>query len=201
MAAYSSHTDHELIALLKQDDLVAFTEIYNRYWDKLLAVAVNRLFIEVEAEECVQDVFLSLWHRRETITLKYSLSTYLWVAVKYQVINRLSSRNAKKYLKTTELRDEFIVGSADEALLEKELIERIEHSVQELPEKCRMVYRLSREEGKSNKEIARELNISEKTVEGHMTRAIKDIRTNLSSVAPLFVICHVIGEITEKINS
>jgi RNA polymerase sigma-70 factor (ECF subfamily) len=130
-------------------------------------VTINRLGIEAEAEECVQDVFVSLWRRRHEIELRYSLSTYLWVAVKHQVINRLDNRYAKRTLRTTELVDETIVPSSEEQLLEKELREQIAATVSRLPEKCRMVYRLSREEGKSNKEIAEELNISEKTVYLH----------------------------------
>jgi RNA polymerase sigma-70 factor (ECF subfamily) len=79
---HNTYNDHELVRLLKQSDQEAMREIYDRYWDKLLAVAVNRLSIEEEAEECVQDVFLSLWKRREGLVLKHELSTYLWVAVK-----------------------------------------------------------------------------------------------------------------------
>ena len=200
MTDFSLHTDQELVDLLRGGSPAAFTEIYNRYWDKLLSVAVNRLLIEMEAEECVQDVFISMWQRRTSLVLKYSLSTYLWVAVKYQVINRLSSRNAKRNLKTTVLKDEHTVAAADEVLLERELKALIEQSVQELPEKCAMVFRLSREEGKSNKEIARALDISEKTVEGHITRAIKHIRTNLDAVAPCFLVCCLISELVDKIK-
>lgn len=174
-------------------------EIYDRYWDKLLAVAVNRLSIEQEAEECVQDVFLSLWRRREGLVLRHELSTYLWVAVKYQVINRLDKRYAKRNFQTTELVDQISVPSPEVYLLEKELMKRIEATVAQLPGKCRMVYRMSREEGKSNKEIAAELNLSEKTVEGHVTRALKDIRTNLTLAVPAFMICSILNDIHHKI--
>ena len=121
----------------------------------------------------MQDVFLSLWKRREGLVLKHELSTYLWIAVKYQVINRLDKRYARRNFQTTELVDEISVPSPEVYLLEKELMKRIEATVTQLPEKCRVIYRMSREEGKSNKEIAAELNLSEKTVEGHVTRALK----------------------------
>lgn len=199
MKAYGNYNDHELIAFLKEDDQEAMREIYNRYWDKLLAVAVNRLAIEEEAEECVQDVFLSLWKRRDGLVLNHALSTYLGVAVKYQVINRLDKRYAKRQLQTTELLDEMTVPSAEAYLFEKELLERIAATVQALPEKCQMIYRMSREEGKSNKEIATELDISEKTVEGHVTRALKDIRNNLSTFVPAFMICSILNDIKERL--
>lgn len=199
MKVYHTHSDHELVLLLRESDQEAMREIYDRYWDKLLSVAVNRLSIEQEAEECVQDVFLSLWKRRENLVLKHALSTYLWVAVKYQVINRLDKRYAKRNLKTTELVDEVSVPSPEVYLLEKELMERIETTVKQLPEKCRVIYRMSREEGKCNKEIAAELNVSEKTVEGHVTRALKDIRANLTLVVPAFMICSILNDIHNKV--
>lgn len=196
---YNTCSDHELIALLKQDHQEALTEIYNRYWDKLLAVASNRLDVEEEAEECVQDVFLSLWKRRNELVLKHALSTYLWIAVKYQVINRLDKRYAKRNMQTIDLVEKVDVWSPEVYLLEKELMERIEISVRQLPEKCRMIYRMSRDEGKSNKEISKALNISEKTVEGHITKALKDIRSNLNEVVPAFIITYIINEINEKL--
>jgi len=200
MAARVDLTDNALFALLKEGDQQAFTEIFGRYWDKLLAVAVNRLDDEQEAEECVQDVFVSFWQRREELVLKHNLSTYLWTAVKYQVLNRLDKRYAKRKLKTTELRDDNVIGlhSPEVYLLEKELMARIEVTVQELPEKCRMVYRLSREEGKTNPEIAAELDIAEKTVEGHLTRALRDIRTHLTSIGPAFLITQILEELHRK---
>jgi len=199
MAETQIYSDHELIAQLGADSEEALSELYGRYWDKLLAVAVNRLGVETEAEECVQDVFLSLWKRRREIVLHHALSTYLWVAVKHQVINRLDTRYAKKTLRTTELVDEMTVPSSEEVLLEKELREQIETTINRLPEKCRMVYRLSREEGKSNKEIAEELNISEKTVEGHVTRALRDIRTDLALLVPASVVSAILQEMQRRI--
>jgi RNA polymerase sigma-70 factor (family 1) len=200
MSSLAGHTDSELVALLKAGEESAFTEIFERYWDKLLAVAVNRLGEEQEAEECVQDVFVRFWQRREELVLTHKLSTYLWAAAKYQVLNRLDKRYAKRKLKTTELRDDNVIGlhSPEVYLLEKELMARIEATVQELPEKCRMVYRLSREEGKTNPEIAAELDIAEKTVEGHLTRALRDIRTNLTSIAPAFLVTQLLEEIHRK---
>lgn len=171
------------------------TEIYNRYWDKLLAVAVNRLDDEQEAEECVQDVFVSLWKRRSQLELRYQLSTYLWMAVKYQVINRLDKRYAKRSLQTTGMPDNepAVIPSGEALVFEKELLERIEQAIGQLPEKCRIIYRMSREEGKTTREIARQLNISEKTVEGHITRALKDIRKYLNLTYPIWIVLHILN--------
>jgi RNA polymerase sigma-70 factor (ECF subfamily) len=200
MSVYQGHTDAALVDLLKRSDQEAMTEIYRRYWKKLLAVSVNRLSDEQEAEECVQDVFLSLWNRRSNLVLRHELSTYLWVAVKYQVINRLDKRYSRSHLQTTELQDYHDIGvlSHEATIFEKELIARIEEAIGQLPEKCRMVYRKSREEGKTNKEIAAEMNVSEKTVEGHLTRALKDLRDHLGSYYPLFVVASILSSLTDK---
>ncbi|MBB5438499.1 RNA polymerase sigma-70 factor (ECF subfamily) [Pedobacter sp. AK017] len=191
MGAYSTYTDQELTALLRGGEPKAMTEIYNRYWDKLLAVALNRLEHLEEAEECVQDVFLKLWKLREKLELKYTLGTYLAAAVRYRVYDMFAGQHRKLKTGKETLADlEEIVPDvigADAELLEKELIEQIEQSVRQLPEKCRIIYKLSRDENFNNKEIAAALNISEKAVEAHLTRAFKGIRKNIAVTAPIAV--------------
>lgn len=188
MSVYNAHSDQELLLLIGENSERAMTEIFDRYWDKLLAVALNRLDNLEEAEECVQDVFLKLWKLRATIELKYTLYTYLSAAVRYRVIDLLDKQYRKlQYAPEmlSEMQNETSSAlSSDRYLLEKELIEQIEASVKLLPEKCQMVYRMSREDGKSHKQIAAQLNISEKTVQAHLTKAIKDIRNNLPVVIP-----------------
>ncbi len=189
MAALSSLPDRELVLLLKEGSEPALTALYLRYWDKLLAVATNRLDDPEEAEECVQDVFFRLWQRREDLQLSHSLATYLAVAVKYRVINamdkqyRLRNRIERSYPELPE----YQVFSAEHYLLEKELQEQLSASINKLPEKCRIVFKLSREHGLTHKQIATELDISEKTVEAHISKAMKDIRSNLAVTVPAFV--------------
>ena len=183
MAALSSLPDDELVLLLKQGSENALSALYLRYWHKLLIVATNRLDDPAEAEECVQDVFFRLWQRREDLQLSHSLATYLAVAVKYRVINamdkqyRLRTRMERSYADLVETS----VFSAEDYLLEKELSEQIANAVNQLPEKCRIVFTMSREQGMSHKQIAAELNISEKTVTNHLTKAIKDLKDGLNS--------------------
>lgn len=196
MKTLKNLTDTELITLLNRDSQAAFTEIYQRYWDKLLAVAVNRLGDEQEAEECVQDLFASLWLRRKAFVVRHTLSTYLGAAIKYQVIKRLDERHSRRRQAAEGLHlEEGFVRSPEALLLEQELMEHIEATVCTLPAKCQMVYRMSREGGKSNKEIAEELQISEKTVEGHITRALTDIRSNLHVVLPAVLVSHWINHL------
>lgn len=189
MSAYNKLSDNELIDLLKEDQQQALSALYFRYWDKLLSVAGNRLDNPEIAEECIQDVFFSLWQRRNDLKLKYSLATYLAVAVKYQVIKqmdkkyRLQDRKDKSFYADGEQ----FTPSADEYLLEKELMERIGMAVNRLPEKCRIIFKLSREQGMTNKQIAANMDISEKTVESHLSKAIKDLRSDLTAISPFLL--------------
>jgi RNA polymerase sigma-70 factor (ECF subfamily) len=184
-------TDDILLDLIRlEDDSAAFSELYNRYWNKIFLLAANSLGSAEEAKECVQDIFCSLWNRRQTLELRYSLYTYLAVAVKYRVINILNSAYRKRHRKSdVEIDDlEIYSPSAETELLEKELFARLEKAVNLLPEKCQLVFRMSREEGKTHRQIAEELSISEKTVNNHLTKAIKDISSNLTASSAAFVL-------------
>lgn len=190
MKSHKDLSDNDLIDLLKQDDERALSTLYYRYWDKLLSVAVHRLDDELLASECVQDIFISLWRRRDHIDLKHSLSSYLAVAIKYRVItyfNNLAKANLKKERYLMEDTDLF-APAADQTLIEKELWESIEQTINQLPEKCRLVFKMSRQQGLSNKQIATELEISEKTVEAHMSKAIKHLRSDLTTLSPAIIL-------------
>lgn len=188
MSVYCNHTDEELAGLLKEEDHAAFTALYDRYWDKLFAVAYHRLDDELEAEEAVQDIFMSLWKRRDQLQLSHTLATYLSVAVKYQVITRLARRRRQKehqkHLTTTTTDG---AETTAQWLSEKELREQIEQSIQALPKKCRIIFIMSRKERKTNAQIAMELNIAEKTIEGHITKALRRLRRSLNISLPLLV--------------
>lgn len=176
----NQYPDAELAALLRDNDEEAFTEIYNRYWKRLLTVAVNKTGSLEEAEEIVQDIFVSLWERRGRLELTTSLENYLAVSVKYRVIKAFAKKGREqKYLRhgleTADLAD----GATQEWLDFEELRAQLSTLVSRLPRKCRLVYRLSREAGYSQKQVAKEMGISEKTVEAHLGKALKLIRSGL----------------------
>ena len=183
ICTYSNHPDSELLALLKVNDEPAFTEIYNRYWKKLFVIAGNKLHDLNEAEEIVQDIFVSIWNRRENLTTITTLSAYLAVCVKYRVIKSLARLNHQQKYKDYSKKNIPLSDDSTRQWIEfDELKARLAILVADLPEKCHMVYHLSREAGYSQKQIAKEMSISEKTVEAHLGKALKTLRTRLSSL-------------------
>ncbi|MGF7079297.1 RNA polymerase sigma-70 factor [Mucilaginibacter sp. UYCu711] len=178
MIGYSGLTDRELADLLKVGDEAAFRVIYQKYWDKLLVVGGRRLNDVDEAEEAVQDIFLNLWKRRENFRLRVGFDNYFAVALKFEVINRLAKRVRESqrntaFAATLSEQQKELFEPFDLARLEKQL----EHTINSLPPKCQLIFRLSRESGIPNKKIATELKISEKTVEKHITHALKILKT------------------------
>lgn len=180
MSSYIEYSDGELMDLLRSGDKLAFSEIYNRYWKKLFTVASNKIGQFEEAEEIVQDIFISLWDRREQITITSSLSAYLAVSVKYRVIKILAKRSQhNKYEEHSLTFLPFSTNPTEDWIEFLELKSRLEVLVAKLPEKCRLVYKASREMGYSQKQIAEEFGIAEKTVEAHIGKALKSLRTGL----------------------
>lgn len=176
MPALSNYTDEDLISLLKTNSRVAFTEIYKRYWDRMYVVAFNKTGHSKDAEEIIQDIFLDLWKRRDTLEITRSLEAYLATAVRYRVINRMAVKNRIIREELNDTHENLFItqpGWIDSTDFEKQLTETIER----LPEKCRLVFRLSRAEGLSHKEISRQLGIAEKTVESHLSRALRSLRS------------------------
>lgn len=177
MYNYEGLEDNELLFLLQKGDEKAFSELYNRYWKKLFIVASHRVHHLEDAEEIVQDIFAALWRRRKSLNITGELSHYLSVSVKYRVIKTLDKYyRQQRYVHT---QPEQVENTTESILDFEELQSALAKYVKELPEKCQLVFRLSKEQGFSQKQIAEELSISEKTVEAHLGKAYKMLRTKL----------------------
>lgn len=177
------HTDEQIFALVKKGDETAFNELYHRYWDKLLVRAVTQLSSEQDAEEVLHDVFVSLWNRRDKIELKYKFHTYIAAMLKYEVIRRLAIRKKRAFDPLYDQEDKQVLDDSTRQLLDfQDLQRRLEASVQRLPTKCQLVFRLSREQALNDKEIASTLNIAPKTVQNHLNHALRALRSSLSTL-------------------
>jgi len=179
-------SDDELLGLFEQNDLLAFEEIYNRYWLKLYAAAYKRIKDRETAKEIVQDLFTSFWINRTQLKIRSSLQGYLFSSVKYSVLNYRRAENVRaSYSEILLLANNDACNTTEEHLVYKELKESIETGINKLPPKCRSVFELSRNQYKSNKEIAKIMDISEKTVENHITKALRYLRVNVDALIVL----------------
>lgn len=185
MITYTTQTDLELAVLLQTGDEGAFKVIYQKYWDKLLAIAGKRLGDIDEAEEAVQEIFLNLWKRRESFELKVGFENYFAVAIKFEVINRLAKRSREQLRNTAFANENPKYQDPVHVAFDLETLRRqLESTISSLPPKCQLIFRMSRETDLTNKKIAENLNISEKAVEKHITHALKILK---SRFGPLFV--------------
>lgn len=172
--SYSVLEDNELLNRVRLSDAKAFDEIYLRYWRKLYALAFYHLKDSEAAEDIVQEVFTSLWAARERSDIKY-LYTYLATAIKYAVFHHF----AQPYNSTTSLEGLLSLPVEQPSAESRLLLDEINREINRLPEKCRLVFHYSREEGLGNKNISEKLNISTKAVEKHITRALRQLRVQL----------------------
>lgn len=165
-------------------DLKSFEAVFKEYYSSLLIYAMNSLRDRSEAEDIVQEVFYSFWKSRDSIEISYSIKSYLFGAVKRQCQNKLRHRMViDKYEAAIKASHKDVSIDPEEVFKNKELRHSIKVSVDNLPEKARKVFVMNRYEGKKYQEIASELNISLKTVEAHMTRALKKLRAALTEYA------------------
>ena len=172
--------DEELFELVKTDNEEAFTVLYKRYWHLLLYKALSKLGSHHEAEEIVQDTMFQIWKYRKTIFLKYKFRTYLGSILAYKAIAKMASRKKvvdKPFENIFNLDVEDY--STQNNLAYSELRWELETSLGELPERCRLIFSMSRMDGKNYKEISTELDISTNTVKYHINKAIKILRTKI----------------------
>ncbi len=172
-------SDKQLLDSLKRGEEAAITEIYNRYWRKLLAIAYNHTKEKQSAEEIVQEVLINLWNRRKEVEI-ISLPNYLATAVKYAVFNQFSTQKRRKNIISSIFKG-FQEDQGHEKIYANFLQADINAALEKLPEKCKLVFRCSREQGKTVAQISKEFGIAEKTAEAHLTKALKALRYNLKN--------------------
>lgn len=173
-SAQPDHTDKMTF------DTAAFKEAYQRHWNSIFEYAYKRTGSKEIAEEMVQELFTKLWERRKDLTIdKECLSNYLYTAIKYIVVNHYQSKKVRnEFMKEAYHRLE-TENTTEQQLFFNEASIALEKAVSVLPKQCKKVFKMSREEHFSMKEIATRLSISPKTVENHLGKAIKTIRMHM----------------------
>ncbi len=174
-------TDEALLGLLREDNRLAFNELYFRHWETMYRSAYLVLRDEHAAKDVLQNIFISIWKKRANLIVK-NLPAYLHQSVKYQVANHLRS-NPFKPIHLEKISSLFYENTTEEAINLKDLDSHIHNILDQLPSKCKQVFYLSRFEYLSNSEIAEKLEISQRTVEGHISKAIKKIKLSLGNLS------------------
>ncbi|UNY97528.1 RNA polymerase sigma-70 factor [Zhouia spongiae] len=178
------------INLLREGDDEAHELLYRLYYDKLLLVANSYLNNKEDAEEIIHDVFVKLWRKKNELTIKSSVNSYLYSMTKNFCLDHL--RKNKRRLSATDniIQSEAYINfkalsdDISTKIIEEELEHHIQQAIASLPEKCREVFTKSKVYGLRHKEISEELDISIKTVENHMTKALKHMRLYLREYLP-----------------
>ena len=171
---YSALNDQQLLALLKEANKDAFAEIYNRYWNSMYWSAYYVIKNESVAQDAVQEVFIALWQRNAEVDIEM-LNAYLHQAVRFQILKAIKKQKADEqfYSRLVNITANIVY---ENPLLFKEQESLLKDILDTLPEDCRLIFRMSREEQLTYKQIAQQLSISEKTVEKKMTLCLKHFR-------------------------
>lgn len=160
-------------------DKQLFEQLFRDYFTRLCNFAQNYISDLDTTREIVQEVYINLWQKKESIDTDKSIKSYLYASVKNRCLNYIrDNKKFRSYVLDVELAD-FEVTFESDAFTESELQTKINNALGKLPEKCRKVFLLSRFEELKYKEIADELNISVKTVEAQMSKALKILREEL----------------------
>lgn len=175
-----SYTDAELVARVRSGDERAFDLIYSTHWLRLYNVARRITEDDAVAQDIIQDTFVSFWEKGCHKNI-ISIEAYLYQTVKFRCFMHLRSGSiAKKHIQHFNR----IVSSAsfEQEYETREMEEILRRSIDHLPERCREVFYLSRIQSLSNKKIAEKLQISPKTVENQITKALKHLRLSMEKL-------------------
>lgn len=177
---YKACSDTELLSFLAADNKAAFEFMFNKFNAELYRFAFRYVKSKEVAEEIVQDVFVAIWQKRKEFQLTGSLSSYLYTSIKHRSLNYLKSQFARYSFEDVD-NDVHAANhsNTEEQYTTAELEQIINQAIDSLPEKCRIIFNLSRQEGLTYKEIAEQLAISSKTVEAQMGIALKKLRQSL----------------------
>lgn len=172
----------ELFYRIKEGDKLAFELLYRTYSERMCLFASRFLCDREQAAEIVHDVFLNIWNNRQKLDLKNIYQSYLFTSTRnrcFTALEKEKTRTKFSEVIRAAYQDDDDIDSSD-SLVAKEMENEIARSIEKLPPKCREVFLLSRYEKKKNGEIAKTLGVTEKAVEANITRALKELRKDLS---------------------
>jgi RNA polymerase sigma-70 factor (ECF subfamily) len=174
--AYPFLDDEQLVLFLRRGDEQAFAEIYRRYWRILYTTARQKVYSSEVIEELLQDLFTRLWERRAESAILH-LKSYLFSSLKYAIVDHVKSKMVQeRYVAQVLAQHSDADYVTEETLRVGDLMHALEQSLAGLPDKTREVFRLNRLEQKSVREISLLMKMPERTVEYHLTKAVRALR-------------------------
>jgi len=181
-------TEKDYVTALQKGDMVAFEQLFNIYKTRIHLFIKNILVSHSDAEELTQEVFVKIWINRAKIDTNRPISTYVYTVAKNIVYDFLRKKlNQKKYIESAIKNENIETNNIEQNVFYSETLKLIHTLVDQLPDKRKRIFKLSRFEGKSYRQIAEELNISENTVDTQIRHALKHLRLHINSIPKLTI--------------
>ncbi|MCT4644233.1 MAG: RNA polymerase sigma-70 factor [Carboxylicivirga sp.] len=184
--SWNTDRNRQLVLELSEGKKNALKQIYDEFYQMLFSLSYQYVNDYEEAREAVQNAFVKLWENRDLMKESTNLKNFLYTIVKNNSLNYLKKQEiimrSNEDLKWMEMHYHYesMMRLGNDEFEFDELRKQVEDAIERLPEQCRLVFKMSRFDDLRNKEIAEKLNVSEKTVEAHITKALKSLRKDLS---------------------
>ena len=172
---------------IQSGDIATFEMVFRQHYQYLCIQAFNILKDADEAEEIVQDTFVKIWNKREELSITISMKNYLIQSIKNTCFNQIKHEQVKRSYQADFIKSNQEGEHHDQVQVD-ELEKQIQSAINNLPEERKKVFLLSRKQGLKYQEIARELNISVKTVENQMGKALKFMREELKDYLSIYIL-------------
>ncbi len=175
--------DQQFSAIVNQVDM---DEVFNSYYPRLVLFAIKLTGSKEESEEIVQDVFVRLWMKEDSLSINCSIKSFLFRSVFNASLDYLRRATvSKRRSRQLGMVLEEVVQFHD-PIMEEELDMAINYAISQLPGQCERIFRLKKQEGLSYKEIAEKLNISERTVEFQVNKGVRYLKKKLDVISVIF---------------
>jgi RNA polymerase sigma-70 factor (family 1) len=180
LSEYSSYDQQQLLKQIANGDQVAFEQFYNIHWSRIYSLALTYLKSSVQAQDVVQEVFLKIWVKRQNLSHVENPASYVYIMGRNEIINALKKKISLDWLTEEQaelIPDNFMLPHEEIDL--KQLQQNIGRAIDNLPDRQKLIFKLSREEGLNHEQIAARLGIEKSTVKNHIVRALNTLRSNL----------------------
>jgi RNA polymerase sigma-70 factor (family 1) len=175
------YSDIEIIAFIREGNVLAFQHLYARYWKQLYDAGCRKIKRREDVCDLIQEIFTELWFRKEKLNIRGSVPAYLFTVLKFKICDFHLHASRQETQSLSVVSDEGIADESPATVLHlRELQEILDREVENLPLRMREIFVMSREKGMSAEEIAQALSISVQTVRNQLSTSLKKLRLTLS---------------------